>query len=198
MIRPAVVAVLLAAAPAVALNVGDQAPDFTLTDLEGRSVTLSQFKGKTVVLEWFNPGCPYVQASHTVGSLVGLADKHQAKGVVWLAINSNAAGKQGAGRETNLKAVKAFKLKHPLLLDESGKVGKAYGATRTPEMFVIDPTGRVVYAGAIDNSPDGEGGRPTGGTLINHVDVALTALAAGNPVTTSTTKAYGCTVKYVD
>lgn len=198
MSRLTLIAALLAAAPALAVKVGEQAPDFTLTDLEGRTVTLSQFKGQTVVLEWFNPGCPYVQASHTVGSLVGLADKHQASGVVWLAINSNAPGKQGAGRAANVKAVKDFKMKHPLLLDESGKVGKAYGATRTPEMFVIDPAGKVVYAGAIDNSPDGEGGRPTGGKLINYVDVALTALAAGKPVTTSTTKAYGCTVKYVD
>jgi hypothetical protein len=98
--------------------------------------------------------------------------------------------------ETNREAKKTWSMEHPVLLDESGQVGKAYGATNTPHMFVIDPKGTLVYAGAIDNSPDGERGSPQGGKLVNYVDAALEDLAAGRAVQTSTTKAYGCTVKY--
>lgn len=189
---------LAASAPALAqgATVGAPAPDFTLKDLDGKTVKLSDFKGKTVVLEWINPGCPYVVASHTKGSLAGAAQRHAKKGVVWLAINSGAAGKQGAGAEVNREARKRFGMQYPVLLDESGKVGRAYGATNTPHMFVIDATGKLVYAGAIDNSPDGEGQSPKGGKLVKHVDEALADLAAGRPVKTSQTKAYGCSVKY--
>ena len=187
---------VLAGDPPAAAKVGAPAPDFTLTDLDGKSVKLSELKGKTVVLEWFNPGCPYVKAAHTRGSLVDTAARHQKNGVVWLAINSGAPGKQGAGAEVNKSAVKTFSLGHPVLLDESGTVGKAYGATNTPHLYVIDPKGVLVYAGAIDNSPDGEKGSPQGGTLVNYVDAALEDLAAGRAVKTSQTKAYGCSVKY--
>lgn len=176
--------------------VGSPAPDFTLPDLDGKPVSLAAFKGKTVVLEWFNPGCPFVKKSHTVGSLVGTADRHVAAGVVWLAINSSAPGKQGHDPKLNADAAKTWKLAHPILRDEAGTVGKAYGATNTPHMFVIDPSGTVVYGGAIDNSPDGEKQSPVGGTLVNYVDAALAALAAGQPVPAHDTKAYGCGVKY--
>lgn len=176
--------------------VGKPAPDFTLKDLDGKDVPLSSFKGKTVVLEWFNPGCPYVKKSHTVGSLVDTAKKHTDKGVVWLAINSGAAGKQGADPAENAQAVQTWAIGHPVLRDEAGTVGKAYGATNTPNMFVIDASGTVVYAGAIDNSPDGERKSPAGGTLVNFVDAALDDLAAGRPVKTPATKPYGCGVKY--
>jgi len=176
--------------------VGKPAPDFTLKDLDGKEVALSSFKGKTVVLEWFNPGCPYVKKSHTVGSLVDTARKHTDKGVVWLAINSGAPGKQGADPVENAQAVESWTLGHPVLRDEFGTVGKAYGATNTPNMFVIDSSGTIVYAGAIDNSPDGERQSPVGGTLINFVDAALDDLAAGRPVKTPATKPYGCGVKY--
>jgi peroxiredoxin len=182
--------------PAPAAAAGKPAPDFTLKDLDGKDVSLASFKGKTVVLEWFNPQCPYVKKSHGKGSLVGLAKKHTDAGVVWLAINSGGAGKQGHDPAVNAAAVKEWSLTHPVLRDESGEVGKAYGATNTPHMFVIDPKGTIVYAGAIDNSPDGEGGSPEGGTLVNYVDAALADLAAGRPVATPTTKAYGCGVKY--
>lgn len=176
--------------------VGKPAPDFSLEDLQGNQVSLASFKGKVVVLEWFNPGCPFVKRSHTVGSLVGTAKRHTDAGVVWLAINSGAPGKQGAEVEANKAAAAAFKIEHPILLDPSGAAGKAYGATNTPHMFVIDKEGVVVYAGAIDNSPDGEGKSPTGGTLVNYVDAALDALAAGTEVATPVTKPYGCSVKY--
>jgi peroxiredoxin len=181
------------AAPA---TVGKPAPDFTLKDLDGKDVKLSSFKGKVVVLEWFNPGCPYVKKSHTVGSLVSTAAKHTKNGVVWLAINSGAAGKQGADPKDNAAAVKTWSLAHPVLLDPTGATGKAYGATNTPHMFVIDAKGTLVYAGAIDNSPDGEGKSATGGKLVNYVDAAIDALAAKRAVKTATTKAYGCGVKY--
>lgn len=176
--------------------VGSPAPDFTLKDLEGKDVSLASFKGKTVVLEWFNPGCPFVKKAHGVGSLVDTAKRQTANGVVWLAINSGAPGKQGNELAMNVDAVKTWKLAHPVLRDESGSVGKAYGATNTPHMFVIDKTGIVVYGGAIDNSPDAEGQSPMGGKLVNYVDAALSALAAGTPVETHDTKAYGCSVKY--
>jgi peroxiredoxin len=176
--------------------VGKPAPDFTLADLGGKELTLASYKGKVVVLEWFNPGCPFVKRSHTVGSLVDTAKRHAKNDVVWLAINSGAPGKEGNALAMNADAAKAWAMAHPILRDESGKVGKAYGATNTPNMFVIDKTGTVVYGGAIDNSPDGEGQSPQGGKLINYVDAALADVAAGRAVQTAVTKPYGCSVKY--
>lgn len=182
---------------AAAATVGQPAPDFTLKDLDGKEHALASLKGKTVVLEWFNPGCPFVKNSHGKGSLKGFASRVTAQGdVVWLAINSGAPGKQGAGVDANRQGAKDLGVSNPILLDEDGKVGKAYGATNTPHMFVIDPKGTLVYAGAIDNSPDGEGESPEGGTLVNHVAQALDELAAGKPISVPTTKAYGCSVKY--
>jgi peroxiredoxin len=182
--------------PAHASELGKKAPDFSLPDLDGKTVKLSDFKGKTVVLEWFNPECPFVKKSHTVGSLVGTAKKHTDKGIVWLAVNSGAPGKQGHGAQKNKDAAKGFNMAHPVLLDESGATGKAYGATNTPHMYVIDKAGNLVYRGAIDNSPDGEKQNPKDGVLVNHVDAALEDLAAGRPVKVPDTKAYGCSVKY--
>jgi peroxiredoxin len=176
--------------------VGSPAPDFTLADLDGHPVTLSAFKGKTLVLEWFNPGCPFVRKAHTVGSLKDTPGRAIAQGVVWLAVNSAAAGKQGAGTDANRNAVAEYGMKYPVLLDANGAVGHAYGATNTPNMFVIDPQGTLVYRGAIDNSPDGEGQSPTDGKLVNYVDEALGALRAHQPVRMPETKAYGCSVKY--
>jgi peroxiredoxin len=176
--------------------IGKPAPDFTLNGLDGKPVKLSSFKGKTIVLEWFNPGCPFVKRSHSVGSLVGTAKRITKAGVVWLAINSGAPGKQGNELAMNVDAAKTWSLEHPILRDETGVVGKAYGATNTPNMFVIDKRGVLVYSGAIDNSPDAEGKSPTDPKLINYVDAALEDLAAGRAVRTATTKPYGCSVKY--
>jgi peroxiredoxin len=177
-------------------EVGKPAPDFTLTDYEGKAYHLADLRGKTVVLEWFNPDCPFVKASHTKGSLKGLAKRWTDKGVVWLAIDSSAPGKQGNLPDAVAAGKKAYAMEHPVLADASGQVGRLYGATNTPHLFVINAQGVVAYRGAIDNSPDGEGESPTGGTLINYVDVALQALAAGKPVETKETRAYGCGVKY--
>jgi peroxiredoxin len=184
------------AAPAGVAALGSLAPNFTLPDLDGKPVSLSAFRGKTVVLEWFNPDCPFVRASHAKGSLKDAAERHQKAGVVWLAINSAAPGKQGSGREANVQGRDRFGLKHPILLDESGSIGKLYGAERTPHLYVIDPKGTLVYRGAIDNSPDGEGESPTSGALVRHVDVALAELAQGKPISVPETTAYGCSVKY--
>jgi peroxiredoxin len=172
---------------------GTPAPDFSLPDLDGKPVSLASFRGKTVVLEWFNPGCPFVRYSHAEGPLKDLAKKHTAGGVVWLAINSGAEGKQGAGAEVNKKAGQEWAMEHPILIDASGQTGKAYDAKTSPHMFVIDPKGQLVYQGALDNAPLGK--VPSEG-LVNYVDKALAAVAAGTPVEVAETKPYGCSVKY--
>jgi peroxiredoxin len=179
-------------------NLGPAPPDFDLPDLDGKRIRLSELRGKTIVLEWFNPECPFVKASHTKGSLVDTAKRQSATGVIWLAINSNAPGKQGAGVEKNRTGKETFGLSHPILLDENGQVGQRYGAKRTPHMYVIDAKGILVYKGAIDNSPDGEGESPKDGKLVNYVDAALADIAAGRAVAAAETEAYGCSVKYAN
>lgn len=185
-----------APAPLTSPVLGKPAPDFTLEAIDGAPVALAALKGKVVVLEWFNPECPFVIRSHTKGSLIATAKKHSDAGVVWLAINSAGEGKQGFEVAANQGRVKDWSLGHPILRDPTGAIGKAYGATNTPNLFVIDAAGTVVYAGAIDNSPDAEGQAAVGGTLINYVDAAVADLAAGRPVATPLTKPYGCSVKY--
>jgi len=171
------------------------APDFTLEDLGGNAHHLSAYRGKTVVLEWFNPGCPFVKYAYGQGPLKGMAAREVAKGdLVWLTINSGAPGKQGHGRELNETSAHGFGMEEPLLLDESGSVGKLYGAKSTPHMFVIAPNGHIVYRGALDNAPLGKADGP----LINYVEVALAALRAGDPIETAETPSYGCSVKYAD
>jgi peroxiredoxin len=177
-------------------EVGKPAPDFTLSDLDGRPVHLADSRGKLVVLEWFNPQCPFVNKSHTKGSLKDAPARSGEKGVTWLGIDSAAPGKQGYDPATIRSAVQQFGLNYPILRDETGAVGRAYGATNTPHMFVIDANGTLAYAGAIDNSPDAEGESPQGGSLVNYVEAALADLRAGHPVRTPRTKAYGCGVKY--
>jgi peroxiredoxin len=140
--------------PATA-KLGEPAPAFSLQDLEGKTVSLADFAGKTVVLEWFNPDCPFVKYAHGEGPLSTMAAEQTNLGVVWLAINSGAPGKQGHGAERNREAKAEWKLEHPILLDEDGKIGHAYGATSTPHMFVIDGEGKLIYAGGLDNAPLG-------------------------------------------
>jgi peroxiredoxin len=184
--------------PTAAAEVGKPAPAFALKDLDGKLVQLEQFRGKKVVLEWFNPECPFVKKAHRAGSLKGTAAKHATAGVVWLAINSGATGKQGHSIEANAAGVEQFGMSYPVLLDEDGSVGRAYGAERTPHMFVIDEEGLLIYKGAIDNSPDGEGASPKGGTLVRYVDRALESATAGEPVDDAETEPYGCSVKYAN
>jgi peroxiredoxin len=184
------------AADAARATVGQKAPDFTLPDLDGKPVSLAEAKGKIVVLEWFNPECPFVRASHTKGSLAGLAGRYTPKGVVWLAIDSSAPGRQGHDLDKIRAGKERYRIDYPILRDESGQVGHRYAATNTPHMFVIDARGTLVYKGAIDNSPDGEGESPAGGKLVNYVAEAIDATANRQPVATTETQAYGCTVKY--
>lgn len=195
-IRLAVLAVVLAAVPALAIAPGAKAPDFTLTDTNGQDHTLSTYlaQGKTVVLEWFNPDCPFIVKHHKHHRTM---DETFARfgdlGLVWLAINSGAPGLQGHGLERNLKAHEEFAMTFPILLDAAGQVGKLYGAKTSPHMFVITPDGTVVYNGAID---DDRSAMQLGKT--NHVADALAALAAGEPVAVAETRPYGCSVKYAD
>ncbi len=182
--------------PPAHAELGKTAPDFALPTTDGQMIRLVDLRGKIVVLEWFNPGCPFVRLSHTKGSLKELAKRYTAGGVVWLGVNSAAPGKQGYGSSATLEAVHRYDMHHPVLLDESGDVGHRYGATNTPHMFVINPEGTLVYRGAIDNSPDAEGESPEGGKLVNYVADAIDAVKSGRPVSVSETKAYGCGVKY--
>jgi peroxiredoxin len=181
-----------AAAATPVATVGAPAPDFALKDLDGKEVRLSAYKGKTVVLEWFNPGCPFVVYAHGEGPLKAQPAKALADGVVWLAVNSGAPGKQGHGVEANKKAVQDWGIGYPVLQDEAGQVGRLYGATTTPNLFVVDPKGNLAYAGALDDAPLGK----SEGAVTNHVTAALADIAAGRAVAKPSTKAYGCSVKY--
>src|SRR5690606_9265468 len=135
-------------------KVGEKAPAFTLTDTDGNTVNLSDFEGKVVVLEWFNPECPYVVKHHEANStMADLANEFVSKDVVWVAINSGAPGKHGAGLEASKAAKDKWDISYPILIDETGQVGKSYGAKTTPHMYIIDKDGTLKYAGAIDNNP---------------------------------------------
>ncbi|MEO1008039.1 MAG: thioredoxin family protein [Planctomycetota bacterium] len=178
------------------VSVGDKAPSFTLKDTSGKEHSLEKVLAsnntKAVVLEWFNPDCPFVKKHHAnATTMKETAAKFADKGVVWIAINSGAEGLQGAGLERNKKAVSEYKMDYPVLMDMSGKVGKAYGAKRTPEMFVIAKDGTIVYHGAIDND---RSVRKLGD--VNYVKAALEAHMAGETIETARTQAYGCSVKY--
>lgn len=181
-----------AAAYAAPVKVGEVAPDFSLKDLDGKDVKLSDFKGKIVVLEWFNPGCPFVVKHHsTLDTMKKTAAAYKDKNVVWLAVNSGAEGKQGASKADNEKARKDWKIEYPILLDPTGATGKAYGAKTTPHMFVIAADGKLAYAGAIDNNSS-----PKTAGEKNYVKNAIDELIAGKKVTDATTESYGCNVKY--
>jgi hypothetical protein len=177
--------------------VGEAAPAFTLTDIKGVSHNLSDFKGKTVVLEWVNPECPFVVKHYEKsGNIPALQKSAAADGVVWLSINSAAAGKQGdydAGKVAEWSA-KTGAAPAAYLRDSDGKVGKAYGAKTTPQIYVINAEGTLVYNGAIDSirSTDGDDVAKAEKFAVN----ALAAVKAGKPVEKATTQPYGCSVKY--
>ncbi len=177
---------------------GQPAPAFTLTDVAGTSHNLSDFKGKFVVLEWVNHGCPFVVKHYSVGNMQKLQSEFTAREVVWLSICSSAEGKQGyypAGDWAKLNEEKGGKAT-AILLDANGQVGKLYGAKTTPHLFVINPEGTVIYQGAIDDKPSTQSSDIP--ESVNYVKAALDEALAGKPVTTGQTKPYGCGVKYAN
>ena len=172
-------------------KIGEAAPQFSLKDQNGKTVSLSDFTGKTVVLEWFNQGCPYVVRHHKAKTMTETAAKYKDKDVVWLAINSGAPGEQGAGQDLSAEAVTNWKITYPVLIDESGEVGRSYGAKTTPHMYVVDKDGILRYMGAIDDYQTSKKVNST-----NYVKNAVTSVLAGETVEVSTTQSYGCGVKY--
>src|SRR5213076_2940297 len=176
--------------------VGSAAPDFSLPDVNGKTHSLSQYKGKYVVLEWFNPECPFVKKHYGSGNMQKLQQQYTDKGVVWLTIDSNAPGTEGnITPDQAQKIMASWKTKQTaLLLDPESKVARSYGAKNTPNMVVINPEGKIAYEGAIDSKATPNPADIPNST--NYVKAALDESLTGKPVTTSQTKPYGCSVKY--
>lgn len=175
---------------------GAVAQDFKLTDMKGKTVQLSSFRGKTVVLEWHNPGCPFVKKHYDSGNMQSIQAAARKQGVVWLTINSGAPGKQGymsSAQTQNLFAEQNLKASH-YLLDRKGLVGKAYGAKTTPHMYIVDGAGKLVYQGGIDDKPTANPADIKGAR--NHVTAALSDLKNGKAISVAQSRAYGCSVKY--
>ncbi len=192
----AVAAISMATPLAAAQKTGAVAQDFKLTDMYGKTVQLSSFRGKTVVMEWHNPGCPFVVKHYDSGNMQKTQAAARKQGVVWLTINSGAQGKQGY-----MKGPAAQKLAKDqgmnsdhYLLDTKGVVGKAYAAKTTPHMYIIDASGKLVYQGGIDDKPTANKADIKGAR--NHVTAALTELKAGQSVSVAQSRPYGCSVKY--
>jgi peroxiredoxin len=182
----------LMAADAPNATVGQAAPGFSLPDLSGKTVSLSDYKGKTVVLEWINPQCPFVQRHYKLHTMTDLIKKYPS--VAWLSI--------ATGHTADADMLKSFAseqgLTHPILLDRDGTVGHAYGATNTPEMYIVDKDGTLVYSGGIDSQPTEDADEAVSPGTDKYVDEALNAMQSGQPVPHAQTKAYGCSVKYMD
>jgi peroxiredoxin len=189
----------LAATAVLAVDVppvGSSAPDFSLTDAKGGTHSLSQYKGKYVVLEWFNPECPFVKKHYGSGNMQKLQQEYTGKGIVWLTIDSNAPGTEGNMTPEQANKIMASWKTHQtaLLLDPESTVARSYGAKNTPDMIVINPEGKIVYEGAIDSKASPNPADIPSST--NYVKVALDESLAGKAVTTSSTRPYGCSVKY--
>ncbi|MCG5055385.1 MAG: redoxin domain-containing protein [Myxococcales bacterium] len=198
LLNPALALALVALAePAFAApSVGAKAPAFKIKDTNGKVYALADFKGKTVVLEWFNHGCPFVRKHYESKNMQKLQKRWTDKGVVWLSVNSGARGKEGFEdtKSTNKTAKAVGWAGTALVVDDKGELGKLYGATATPHMFVIDAQGNLVYAGAIDSIASTD--EADLAKADNYVDAALTAVTTGEPVKVAQTQAYGCGVKY--
>ena len=177
-------------------KVGSAAPDFSLPDAKGKTHSLAEAKGKYVVLEWFNPECPFVKKHYGGGNMQKLQEEFAGKGVVWMSIDSSASGKEGyLTPEAATKQIADWKMNHTtLLLDPDGKAGKTYGAKNTPHMFVVNPEGKLIYEGAIDSKASPNPADIANST--NYVKVALDESMGGKPVSNPNTKPYGCQVKY--
>lgn len=177
-------------------TIGSPAPALTLTDTKGKQHNLADYKGKHVVLEWVNFGCPFVKKHYESGNMQATQKKAVDKGVVWLSVCSSAEGKQGhmAAADWNEEIADRKLASTAVLIDESGAVGKTYGAKTTPHMYVVNPAGVLVYKGAIDDKPSANKDSIAGAR--NHVLAALDESMAGKPVSTASTTPYGCSVKY--
>jgi len=189
-------AVAAAPVPTHASKVGAPAPAFKATDSKGKVHNLSDFKGKWVVLEWHNEGCPYVRKHYGGNNMQKLQQEWTAKGVVWLTVMSSATGQQGYMEPAQADAYFAKQKASPsaILLDPSGEIGRLYDAKTTPHMFVIGPDGMLVYNGAIDDKPSSD--QSDLATASNFVSAALAEGMAGKAVTTATSRPYGCGIKY--
>jgi alkyl hydroperoxide reductase subunit AhpC len=192
------VALVMCATPLLisAAKVGEQAPDFTATASTGKSFHLADNRGKYVVLEWHNNGCPYVRKHYNSGNMQRLQKQWTAKGVVWFTVISSAPGKQGYvnASEENDYLAKMQAAPTAALLDPTGEIGHLYDAKTSPQMVVIDPKGAVIYDGAIDDRPTTDLSDVPGAT--NYVNLALEQAMAGKRVETPATRPYGCSVKY--
>jgi peroxiredoxin len=178
------------------IQIGQAAPDFALTDVSGKAVKLSDYKGKHVVLEWTNPNCPYVKKHYDSKNMQGLQSAYAGKGVVWLAINSTSTGHQDYMKPAALNdKLNAWGSKpSATLMDADGKTGTTYGAKTTPHMYIVDPQGKLIYAGGID---DKRSANPADiPSSKNFVRAALDETLAGKPVSVATSTPYGCSVKY--
>jgi len=189
-------ALALASHAAFAASAGQAAPDFSVTDSTGKAVHLSDYKGKFVVLEWTNPECPFVRKHYDSANMQTLQKEWGAKDVVWLSVNSTSRSsfeyKTGAQMNSWMQSQGAAQ--KAVLIDGDSATGRQYAAKTTPHMFVVDPKGQIVYAGAID---DKRSARPEDvKTSTNYVRLALTEAMAGKPVSTPNTTPYGCSVKY--
>jgi peroxiredoxin len=185
---------LQATAALAAPEVGKPAPDFSATDINGKPVKLSELRGKTVVLEWTNDECPYVVKHYGSGNMQALQRDATKDGVVWISLISSAKGEQGHVSPAQATELTKSRNAAPstLVLDESGKIGRAYEARTTPHMFVINPEGRLVFMGGIDDKPTAR----TSAGAKNYVRAALDAVKAGQPVGTPVARPYGCSIKY--
>lgn len=181
---------------AAAPDIGKPAPDFTIADSAGVPHTLSAYRGKTVILEWTNHGCPYVRRHYDTGNMQALQKETTGQGMIWLSVISSAPGTQGhvSGPEADALTEQRGAAPTAVLLDPAGKVGRLYDARTTPHMYVIDPEGTLVYQGAIDDRPYASHAETA--QARNHVRNALAQMAAGKPVDPAVTRPYGCSVKY--
>jgi peroxiredoxin len=177
-------------------SVGQSAPDFKVKDTSGKDHSLGAYKGKFVVLEWVNPGCPFVQKHYDTSNMQATQKAAESKGVVWLTVSSTAPDAGDYKKPSELAAWLKEKGAAPTatLMDEDGKIGKAYGARTTPHMYVINPEGKLVYAGAIDSKATAR--KDDVKTATNYVTAALTEAMAGKAVSKSTSEPYGCSIKY--
>jgi peroxiredoxin len=192
----AALSLALVAGAQAAVSVGQPAPDFTATDSDGRTQTLSAYRGQTVVLEWTNHDCPYVRKHYNAGNMQAQQREARESGVVWLSVISSAPGKQGhvSAAEANELTARRDAAPTAVLLDSDGSIGRLYGAKTTPHMYVVDAAGTLVYMGGIDSIPSSNPADIDRAT--QYVRVALEEIAAGRPVGQPVTRPYGCSVKY--